>query len=144
MSKLKSLTIVFATKDQFFSEIEKVVDGNKKHQDEMTFSSTQTFNKVLTTNRLEIIKAIARQKPRSINQLAKILRREQPHVHKDCKYLELMGFITLHKNQGAKKQYTPKLSFEYDIIRVKNENGEDDFFPITMASNQVLLDAMAS
>lgn len=123
MSKLKSLDIFISTREDFLFDAENTLtqgaEQSKKRK--MTFDSLETFNKVLSLNRIGVLKAIARLRPSSVNQLAKLLGREQPHVHKDCKYLEAMGFILLKEGGGAKKQYTPKLSFDYDIIRLKTQ-----------------------
>jgi predicted transcriptional regulator len=85
--------------------------------------------------------AISRLRPDSINQLAKFVNREYPHVLKDCRSLEVLGFIALIEAESIKKQFTPKLAFDYDIIRVKSKI--EELFPITEESNRILLDSMA-
>jgi predicted transcriptional regulator len=92
----------------------------------------------MTPKKLQLIMAIARLKPESINQLAKLLSREYAHVFKECKSLETLGFIKLAEvGVGQKKQSQPVLSFNYDIIRVKAPI--EEIFPITEQSNKVLL-----
>jgi predicted transcriptional regulator len=93
----------------------------------------------MTANKLEILMAIARLKPASINQLAKLINREYPHVLKDCRSLEVLGFIKLEEVGAARTQLAPMLIFDYDIIHVKSQI--EEIFPITEQSNRVLLTA---
>lgn len=108
----------------------------------ISFDSMETFKKVMTSNKLELLIAIARLRPESINQLAKLVNREFPHVHKECHSLAVLDFITLEEMEGAKKQLKPRLSFDYDIIRVHSKM--EEFFPITEESNRILVESMVS
>ena len=140
--KLKILNIVFDSHDEFMSDIKNILKKGKKSQEmneSISFDSFETFKRLMTSNKLEILMAIARLRPESINQLAKQINREYPHVLKDCNSLATLGFIKLEEGDGARKQFTPKLIFDYDIIRVKSKI--EEFLPITEQSNKVLLSA---
>lgn len=143
--KLKTLTINFSTNDDFlkdtkgslFNPTHTSVDDDEYS---LSFDSMETFKNTLTQNRLDILMAIAREKPESIYQLAKYLNREHTHVAKDCKILEFLGFIVLAETAGAKKQYVPKLVFDYDFIIVKDKM--EKIFSISKKSNEFILKSM--
>lgn len=143
MRKLKSLNILFSSNDEFMSELKGSLFGDKaptETSEAISFDSMETFKRLMTSNKLEILMAIARLKPESINQLAKLVNREFPHVLKDCRSLETLGFIRMQESEGAKKQLTPKLVFDYDVIRVKAKM--EEIFPITEESNRILVESM--
>lgn len=143
--KLKILNIIFSSNEEFMSDLKTALfkGGNTKLANEsITFDSIETFKRLMTSNKLEILMAIARFRPESIKQLAKQVNREYPHVLKDCKSLEILGFIQFDKVEGARKQFIPKRIFEYDIIRVRSHI--EEIFSITEKSNKVLLSAKVS
>ncbi len=145
MKKLKSLNIVFNTHDEFMSEGKEAVltgKGLPELNESISFVSIELYRRLMTPNKLELLVAIARMKPASINQLAKLLKREFPHVHKDCRSLEFIGLIVLEDTANARKQLRPKLAFDYDLIWVKSEL--EEFFPISEAANKVLRASLAS
>jgi predicted transcriptional regulator len=144
--KLKTLTIKFSTNDEFLKDVkDSLFDSNHSFDEDensLSFDSIETFKNTLTENRLDILMAIARERPESIYQLAKYLNREHPHVTKDCKILEFLGFIVLEEAAGAKKQFTPRLVFDYDFIVVKDKM--EKIFSISKKSNEILLKSMVS
>jgi predicted transcriptional regulator len=137
--KLKTLTINFSTNDEFLKDTKGSLFTDADEYS-LSFDSMETFKNTLTQNRLDILMAIARENPESIYQLAKFLNREHTHVAKDCKILEFLGFIILAEMSGAKKQYVPKLVFDYDLIIVKDKM--EKIFPISKKSNEFILQSM--
>jgi predicted transcriptional regulator len=128
--KLRALNIIISNLQQFKTNL-------LSDNDSIEFDSIETFKRVMSFNKLQILMAITRLKPESINKLAKYLAREYPHVLKDCYSLEAYGFIELKNTGDARKQLTPKLVFEYDFIRVKSEL--EEILPISEKSKNVLL-----
>lgn len=142
--KLKILTINFSSTYEFLNEVEETLQGRKnsrKENESLSFDSIETFKKVLTQNRLEVLMAIAREKPQSLYQLANFLEREHHHVAKDCKSLEMFGFISLDEAESPKKQYIPRLTFDYDVIRVNSKL--EEYFFISHKSNKLIAKAIA-
>ncbi len=140
--KLKILNVVISSRKKFMADLRKSVSSGEILEEEnnsISFDSFETFKRLVTANKLEILMAIARLRPESINQLAKLLNREYPHVLKDCHSLEVLGFIKFEEVEGARKQFVPMLVFDYDIIHVKSKI--EEIFPITEQSNRVLLTA---
>jgi predicted transcriptional regulator len=140
---LKILNINFTNREDFLYEIRGALFEGKEientKEDEISFDNVETFKRVISQNKLQILMAISRLKPESIYQLEKFVNRKYPHVLKDCRQLESLGFIKLIESEGAKKQLHPKLIFDYDLIRVKSEI--EEVFAISEVSNQVLLES---
>ena len=138
--KLKILNLIISNRKQFMTEARETIllgKNGKKDSHSIYFDSEETIKKCITTNKQQILMAIARLSPESINQLAKVLSREYPHVLKDCNFLETIGFIKYEKLKGPRKQFTPKLTFDYDIIRIKSHL--EEIHPISQRSNNLLL-----
>jgi predicted transcriptional regulator len=140
--KLNILNIIFLSHDEFKQEIKSAIMKSKTTKNltnSISFDSLDSFNKIMTPKKLQLIMAIARLNPESINHLAKLLSREYAHVFKECKNLQTLGFIKLEEvGLGLKKQSRPMLSFNYDFIRVKAPI--EEIFPITEKTNRILLD----
>jgi len=138
--KLKSLDIEIISTDDYRTNVKNIISGNIKsfqHQNLNAYQSIELFKKIMTPNKLQILMAISRLKPVSINQLSKFLVREYPHVFNDCKSLEAEGFIHLEEQDGLRKQLKPKLIFDFDIIRVKAPI--EEIYSISERANKVLL-----
>lgn len=137
---LKILEIKFESLDQFMGNIRGALfEGKplKPQKNVIKMGSVETFKKIMSPHRLEILIAIARVKPESIYQLAKFVDREYAHVLKDCKSLETFGFIKLVTSKTAKKQSIPQLVFDYDLIRV---NGKlEEILVISEKPNRLLV-----
>lgn len=90
---------------------------SRKHKDEyiISFPDFATLGKVLTGSRLEILAAIRKERPASIQQLAKIVERDFKNVYADVKFLEEFGLIDLN-NRGARKASAPTVNFEELVL----------------------------
>lgn len=66
----------------------KPVRGTKVY-----FTSFEALRKVLTPKRLELLHIIKIKKPVSINELARMAKRDLKNVADDVKYLEQVGLI---------------------------------------------------
>lgn len=138
--KLKVLNVVISNKEQFMKGLSRALKKRGSSLDEdntIEFDSFETFKRVITLNKIQILMAIARLKPESINQLAKLVDREYPHVLNDCNALETYGFIRFDYIGGARKQFKPRLVFDYDLIRLKTNL--EEVLPISERSNNLLL-----
>ena len=71
------------------------------------------IRKVLTPERLKLLRTLRRQKVESIQELARILKRPVASVSRDLKLLETYGFIRLDRNGRTKR---PQLTKELIAI----------------------------
>lgn len=141
--KLSVLTIQFESVDDFMADIEDCIFNGKDpaiSNKSLSFDSFETFKRLISHNKIQVLIAISRLKPESIYQLEKLLNRQYPHVLKDCRQLENLGFIKLIESNGVKKQLRPSLVFEYDVIKV--DTPLQQVFNISKRSNDVLLKAV--
>jgi predicted transcriptional regulator len=84
---------------------------------EVYFTSFEALRKVLTPKRLELLHIIKMKKPSSINELARMAKRDLKNVSDDVKYLEQVGLIERKKtaNRTAPIVTYDKLSFEMAV-----------------------------
>jgi predicted transcriptional regulator len=83
------------TLDQFMK------DGARTSSDKddlvLYFPNWEMVWKILSRKILQIIEVVRKEKPDSINELAKLLGRAQANVHKDVHYLAKLGILDLKK-----------------------------------------------
>jgi len=79
---------------EFGERAEAIERGEKvKKETGVYFTSFKAFRKVLTPKRLELLHIIKTKKPSSINELARMAKRDVKNVADDVKYLEQIGLI---------------------------------------------------
>lgn len=65
------------------------------------FTSLEAFRKALTPKRFELLHIIKTRKPSSINELARMAKRDIKNIADDVKYLEQVGLI--EKKESARR-----------------------------------------
>lgn len=73
------------------------------------FASIEAVRKVLTQNRMHLLKVIKQDKPASLYELAKLTHRDLKNVSQDIVFLENLGLVDLHKPSGSRNQRKPVL-----------------------------------
>ena len=108
--KPKKARLVVETTQEAMSRFAKVLKNPQttlyKGYVILSFPSFATLGKVITGARLELLAAIREYKPQSIQQLAKIAKRDFKNVYQDVKLLAQYGLIELKEN-GARKAAVP-------------------------------------
>ena len=80
--------------DDFVRTGEAIERGEKVKKEAGTyFTSFEAFRKALTPKRLELLHIIKTKKPSSINELARIAKRDVKNIAEDLKYLEQTGLV---------------------------------------------------
>lgn len=123
--KMKKLKIMFEALDDFIErskgELELVITERKKimqKKDEMLWASVEAYQQFMSDQKYAILAAVYTHKPKSVYHLAKILRRAQQNVARDCDLLEGHGFLRYEKSHDRRKTKVPRLSFGYAVIEV--------------------------
>jgi predicted transcriptional regulator len=80
----------------------------------LNFESPEDLRKILTQRRLEALRAIKANPPRSIRQLAERLDRNPAEVASDVNLLEEYGIVYVVENGQAKEPVVP-----YDEVRIE-------------------------
>ena len=93
---------------EFAEKAEAIERGEKARKESgVYFTSFEAFRKILTPRRLELLHIIKTRKPASINELARMSKRDVKNVAEDVKYLEVIGLIekkeTDHKTAPVTK-----------------------------------------
>jgi len=82
------------------------------------FTSLEAARKVLTPKRLELLRAIRRQRPASISQLAQLLGRDFKNVHADVQALARYGLVSLTTTRAGRRASTPRVPFSALEFRI--------------------------
>ena len=73
-------------------------------ENHLTFENWQTFARVMTANRLELLRHVHHSPPPSILALARALGRDYKRVHEDVEALVVAGLLNRHKT-GLRADY---------------------------------------
>ncbi len=88
---VKSLEEVLESAKETMKKLER---GEKvKKETGVYFTSLEAFRKAVTPKRLELLHVIKTKKPSSINELARMAKRDIKNVADDVKYLEQIGLV---------------------------------------------------
>jgi predicted transcriptional regulator len=97
--------------------IRRVARGDLAPQEAgLYFETVAELRKILTEKRLELLLAITRHRPASVNELAGLLGRDYKNVSTDITLLERLGLVKLSAKGGRGRAQTP--SVPYDEIQV--------------------------
>lgn len=118
--KIRKFKIKVQSDGQFRHDVIKTwkaAEKRKLHESSydlvLSFPDISWLSKIFGAERVRLIQAIRDQKPESIYQLAKILGRALPNVHRDVHELAEYGIIELKKNR-KKGQKRESLHPEYN------------------------------
>lgn len=81
---------------------------------EIYFTSFEAFRKAMTPKRLELLHIIKAKKPASINELARVAKRDIKNIAEDVKYLEQIGLV-----EKKAKDHKTKPVIDYDKIALE-------------------------
>jgi len=118
MKTKRALLIVEPTAKAFerFAEVlKKPAKSKYRGYIVLSFPSFEVLGKIITGTRLELLSAIRIHKPRSIQELARLAKRDFKNVYLDVKLLAEYGLIDLKEN-GARKASHPVAKFTELLI----------------------------
>ena len=121
--RVKNIRIAIRGEKELFDEVKdvwgKLERGEKvkKHQ-AIYFESLDAMRKVLTEERLRIVKAIRKNHPASIYELAKILRRDVKNTFDDVQFLAQAGLVELKKTKDIREKTTPKVDYDKIVLEI--------------------------
>ena len=81
----------------------------------ISFPNFETLGKVVTGARLELLHVIRAAKPKSIQELARILERDFKNVYQDVTLLAEFGLIELRK-VGPRRSVAPRVKFTEIVL----------------------------
>lgn len=116
MSKTKTREITIKESKGSFS----IFKDTKISKKDYNFSGILALRQLLNNEKARILHVIKTQKPASIYQLAKLLKRGFKSVNDDIKLLERFGFIELVEEKYKKRiKHKPEIVVDEITINVK-------------------------
>ncbi|OHB40917.1 MAG: hypothetical protein A2Y11_03695 [Planctomycetes bacterium GWC2_39_26] len=121
--KVKNIKIAIKSDKELFNEIKEVWNklekGEKvKKHEGISFANLDVMRKVLTEERLRILKVIKKEHPSSIYALAKILERDIKNTFDDVQYLAEVGLIELKKSKVGREKITPLVNYDKILLEI--------------------------
>jgi predicted transcriptional regulator len=121
--KVRDIKISIKSDDDIFKEVkevwEKLEKGRKiKKHEGISFESLDAMRKVLTEERLRILKTIKKEHPQSIYELAKMLHRDIKNTFDDVQFLSQAGLVELKKIKDGREKTTPKVNYDRILLEI--------------------------
>ena len=121
--KVKNIKIAIKSDAEFFKEIKdvwkKLERGGKAEKHEgISFENLEAMRKVLTEERIKILKTIKKGHPSSIYELAKMLHRDIKNTFDDVQFLARMGLIELKKTKDGREKTTPIVNYDKILLEI--------------------------
>lgn len=82
------------------------------------FASIAAARRVLTTERIQLLKSIKQHKPHSLYELAKLTHRDFKNVSQDVSFLSELGLIELGRPHGTRHQRRPTLLSDHIYLEL--------------------------
>src|SRR3989304_71494 len=110
--KVKNIKIAIKSDEEILKEIKEVVkkieSGEKvKKREGVSFDSIDSMRKVLTEERLKILRMVKKEHPASVYELAKKLKRDIKNTFNDVQFLAEAGLLELKKTKDGREKTTP-------------------------------------
>ncbi len=100
--------------DEFAATAEAIERGEKVRKSSgVFFTSIEALRKSLTPKRLELLALIMEREPESLNELARLAKRNIKNVFDDITYLEQVGMLS---KKDAGRETVPVI--DYDSITI--------------------------
>lgn len=121
--RVKNMRVAIKGEKELFDEVKEVWgklergEKVKKHQ-AIYFESLDAMRKVLTEERLKIVKAIRKNHPASIYELAKIIKRDVKNTFDDVQFLAQAGLVELKKTKDVREKTTPKVDYDKIVLEI--------------------------
>jgi predicted transcriptional regulator len=122
--KVKNIKIGIRSEKELFDEVKnvwgKVQKGEKvKKHKAVYFESLDALRRVLTEERLRIVKTIKKEHPSSIYELAKILGRDVKNTFDDIQFLAEAGLVELTKIKDGREKTTPSVKYDKILLEIQ-------------------------
>jgi len=121
--RVRNIKIAIKSDDEIFKEVKDVVrkieqgEKVKKHEG-ISFDSIDAMRKVLTEERLKVLRAIKKEHPESIYELAKKLKRDIKNTFNDVQFLAEAGLLELKKTKNGREKTTPLVNYDKILLEI--------------------------
>jgi|SRR5208282_831100 len=121
--RVRDIKISIKSDEELYKEVKDVVkkiekgEKVKKHEG-ISFEDLDTMRKVLTDERLRILKTIRKDHPQSIYALAKLLHRDVKNTFDDVQFLAGAGLVDLKKTKDGREKTTPTVNYDRILLQI--------------------------
>ena len=121
--RVKNIKLAIKGEGEVFDEVKEIwgkLQRNekvKKHE-AIYFDNLDAMRKVLTEERLRIVKTIKKEHPTSIYELAKFLKRDVKNTFDDVQFLAQAGLVELSKTKEVREKTTPKVNYDKILLEI--------------------------
>ena len=94
--------------------------GRVREREGVYFTSMDAARNLLTPSRLALLRAIRTERPGSIHELAKMVRRDLKNVQGDLKLLERYGLVRMSQEhrKGKRQVKVPRTLFRQIALKI--------------------------
>jgi predicted transcriptional regulator len=119
----KAVLLVEPTKKAMNRTFNELSKPSKKYSgiEIISFPDFETLGRVIAGARLELLHVIRLEKPKSIQELARLVERDFKNVYQDVALLSNFGLIDL-KKVGPRKSVAPTAKFSEIVLAPVSEN----------------------
>ncbi|MDN3514136.1 MAG: hypothetical protein NG747_07025 [Candidatus Brocadia sp.] len=98
--------------DDFVKAGEAIERGEEvKKEKAIYFESVKGFRKAITPKRIELLRLIREKRPKSIQELARIARRDIKSIVTDIGILAELGLIDIKRKKDGRKESMPVVDY---------------------------------
>jgi predicted transcriptional regulator len=122
--RVRDVRVSIKTKEDLFNEVKEVWgrlergEQIKKHEG-ISFENIETMRKILSEERLRILKTVKKEHPKSIYELAKFLNRDIKNTFDDVQFLARIGLIELKKTKEGREKTVPKVNYDRILLEIR-------------------------
>jgi predicted transcriptional regulator len=121
--KVKNIKIAIKSDEEILKEIKEVVkkieSGEKvKKREGVSFDSIDSMRKVLTEERLRVLRTVRKERPASVYELAKKLKRDIKNTFNDVQFLAQAGLLEIKKTKVGREKNTPLVNYDKILLEI--------------------------
>ncbi|MBI5236356.1 MAG: winged helix DNA-binding protein [Deltaproteobacteria bacterium] len=115
--KSKSVKIGIRNLHDFLEDakgvMKKIEKGEKVRSEKaLYFESIEGFRKALTPKRLELLHVVRESRPKSLQELSRLVKRDMKSIVTDINILESLDLIDMKRKKNGKRETTPKVDYD--------------------------------
>ena len=122
--RVKNIKIAIKSEKELFDEVKgvwkKVQRREKVRKNEAVyFENFEAMRKILTDERMRILKVIKTEHPASIYELAKKLRRDIKNTFNNVQFLAQAGLVELKKTTDLRERTVPEVNYDKILLEIQ-------------------------
>jgi predicted transcriptional regulator len=121
--RVRDVRVSIKAKEDLFNEVKEVWgrlesgEQIKKHEG-ISFENIEAMRKILSEERLRILKTVKKEQPKSIYELAKLLKRDIKNTFDDVQFLAKIGLIELKKTREGREKTVPRVNYDRILLEI--------------------------